>query len=129
MLVLKSDIQEAAGPLQVSSGLQSGGEAAIHSMKDLFMNEDTEGVILVDACNAFNSLNRKVALHNIQYMCPDFAKILINTYRWPSRLFVMGGYELRSNEGDNLAMSFYALGTKMLITTLKSLVNKLNRCG
>ena len=33
---LNNEIQEAAGPLQVSSGLKGGGEAAIHSMKMKF---------------------------------------------------------------------------------------------
>ena len=34
--LLKCDIQEAAGPMQVCSGLKGGTEAAIHSMKKLF---------------------------------------------------------------------------------------------
>ena len=70
--VLKKDIQEAAGPLQTATGLQGGAEAAIHSMKLIFENEDTEAVILVDASNAFNSLNRQAALHNIRIVCPQF---------------------------------------------------------
>ena len=79
--VLKCDIQEAAGPMQVCSGLKGGAEAAIHSMRELFGMEENDAVILVDATNAFNCLNRKVALHNIQYTCPPLAIILINTYR------------------------------------------------
>ena len=35
-LSVERDIQEAAGPLQVAIGLQSGAEAAIHSMKEFF---------------------------------------------------------------------------------------------
>ena len=42
-------------------------------------------------------------------------EVLINTYRMPSRLFIIGGGEIKSNEGttqgDPLAMQFYALGT------------------
>ena len=56
--VLKNDIQTSAGPLQVATGLQSGSEAAIHSMKEIFDSDETEAIILVDASNAFNSLNR-----------------------------------------------------------------------
>ena len=37
-----------------------------------------EAVLLIDANNAFNSLNREAALHNIQILCPSFATILIN---------------------------------------------------
>ena len=121
---LKDDIQEAAGPLQASTGLKCGAEAAIHFMKDVFKYENTDGVILVDASNAFNCLNHMVALHNIRYICPQFANILINTYRYPSRLFIAGGREILSQEGttqgDNFAMSFHGLGTNTLLNHLKN---------
>ena len=85
---LGQDIQESAGPLQVATGLKGGSEAAIHSMRDIFKGEASDAVILVDAENAFNKLNRAVALHNMQYICPQFATVLINTYRIPARLFI-----------------------------------------
>ena len=53
-------------------------------MRDVFHDDDSEGVLLIDA---FNSLNRAVALHNIQRLCPSFATILINTYRKPACLY------------------------------------------
>ena len=121
---LNSVIQEAAGPLQVSSGLKSGAEAAIHSMREKFEHESTDAVLLVDAENAFNRLNRRVALHNVQYICPPIATILINTYRVPARLFIVGGGEIESAEGttqgDTLAMAFYALGTNPILRSLKT---------
>ena len=67
--VLKKDMTESAGPLQASGGLQGGAEAAIHAMKEIFDMDDTDAVILVDASNAFNTLNRQVALHNVQRTC------------------------------------------------------------
>ena len=116
---LKDDIQEAVGPLQTCSGLKSGSEAAIHAMKTIFDDEESDGVILVDASNAFNSMNRMVALHNVRVICPSFSTVLINMYRAPARLFISGGGEILSMEGttqgDNLAMSFYAVGTSVLI--------------
>ena len=121
--VLKNDIQEAAGPLQLATGLESGAEAAIHAMKEIFEDDNCEAVILVDASNAFNSLNRQVALHNIQYIYPQFATILINTYRNHSRLIINNEKEILSQEGttqgDNLAMSFYALSTTLMQGTLR----------
>ena len=123
--VLKDEIQDAAGPLQVATGLESGAEAAIHAMRKCFESEDCEAVILIDASNAFNSLNRQVALHNIQYICPQFATILINTYRYPARLIINEGKEILSQEGttqgDNLAMSFYALSTVLMQQKLRSI--------
>ena len=121
-LVVKKDIQEAAGPLQMATVLQSGAEAAIHYMKVISDNEQTDAVILVDASNAFNSMNRNTALHNIQILCSQFSSILINRYRLLVRMIVFGSKEIVSNEGttqdDNLTMSFYALGTITLLNYL-----------
>ena len=97
--VLKDDIQNAAGPLQVATGLESVAEAAIHAMRKIFESEGCEAVILINASNAFNSLNRQVALHNIQYICPQFATTFINTYRYPARLIINEGKEILSQEG------------------------------
>ena len=83
MWSLNSEIQEAGGPLQVASGLKGGAEAAIHSMKIKFEEASTDAILLVDAENTFNQLNRFVALHNIRYICPPFETVLINTYRIP----------------------------------------------
>ena len=117
---LRKDIQQAAGPLQTATDLQGGAEAAIHSMKLIFEQESTDGVIPLNASNAFNSLNRKDALFNIRIICPEFSAALLNTYRLPVRLFIQGGGEIISVEGtilgDNLAMSFYVLCVRKLPT-------------
>ena len=68
-------------------------------MRKVFESEGCEAVILIDASNAFNSLNRQVALHNTQCMYPQFATILINTYRYPARLIINEGKEILSQEG------------------------------
>ena len=120
---LKIDFKEAAGPIQVCAGHQAGAEAAIHAMQTIFQEENTEGVLLIDASNAFNSMNRAVTLHNIQIICPRASVTLINTYRNPARLFIAGGGEILSREGttqgDPLAMPFYAVFTSLLITILR----------
>jgi len=119
--IIRPDILRAAGPLQLCAGQTCGVEAAIHSMRTIFNDENSEGFLLVDASNAFNSLNRAVALQNIQYTCPAFSTILINTYRFPAPLYVDGDV-IYSNEGttqgDPLAMPFYALATIPLIRRL-----------
>ena len=79
-----------ADPLQAVTGLKCAAEAAMHAMWETFEQGDTEALILVNASNAFNVIIRQVALHNIQYITPPFATILINTYRISSRLFITG---------------------------------------
>ena len=73
-----SEILEAAGSMQVCGGHQAGSEAAICAMKKTAEHPDTEATLLLDASNAFNTLNSKVALCNIQKICPPLANVLIN---------------------------------------------------
>jgi len=120
----KDEIREAAVPLQVCAGHSAGGEAAIHAMSEIFNEEETDGIVLIDASNAFNLMNRSVAMHNIQYTCNYIALYPINTYRSPSRLFVQGGGEILSEEGttqgDPVAMPWYAVNTLWMINILRT---------
>ena len=126
MFLLKTDITQSAGPLQACAGHREGTEAAVHAMKVLFDKSDTEAVLLVDATNAFNAMNRSTALHNIQYLCPEMSTYLINTYRNPADLIISNsnGKMIKSEEGctqgDNASMSFYACNTLPLISQLKN---------
>ena len=118
------DVEEAAGPLQVCAGQDGGCEAAVHAMRSIFQDSNTEGCLLVDASNAFNSLIRKAALHNVSVLCPPLSPILINTYRAPVRMIVVGSGEISSTEGttqgDPLAMAMYALAIVPLIHKLRN---------
>ena len=93
-------------------------------MESWFFNEeDVEGALLVDASNAFNTINRQTALHNIKSICPPLYQIIMNTYRAPIRCIICGDEEIISVEGttqgDPLAMAMYALAVKPLIVKLK----------
>ena len=78
-------------------------------------------MLLVDASNAFNSLNRATAQINMSTVCPLFSTVLMNIYRESSDL-ILGTSTLQSQEGttqgDPLAMPFYALATRPLIDAL-----------
>ena len=130
LYVIKDDIQHATGSIQLCAGQIAGIEAAIHATCLQFSSPDTEGVLLVDASNAFNSLNRQTALHNIQVLCPAIATILINTYRDSSQLF-MDGNTIYSQEGttqgDPLAMPMYALATLPLVHRLNDFDNSIGQ--
>ena len=131
MKVTKQDVIEASGSLQVCAGLKSGSEAAVHAMHSIFEADETDAVLLIDASNAFNALNRAAALHNIRVLCPPIATYAINTYREPARLFIIGGKEINSAEGttqgDPLAMGIYAISLQPLITRL-GISNDLKQC-
>jgi len=128
LFALKADIQEAAGPMQLCAGQMAGIEAAVHAINASFQCANTEAVLLVDASNAFNSLNREAALHNIRHLCPSLATILINIYREATDLFVDGCTLLSqegTTQGDPLAMPMYALATIPLIKHLSNASNVL----
>ena len=86
--------------------------------------DDTDAVLLVDTTNAFNTLNRQVALSNIQHFCPSLTNILINTYTEPTELF-LDGQVLWPEEGttqcDPLVMPMYALATILLSDQLSGI--------
>ena len=87
-------------------------------MRSIFDEDSSEAILMVDAKNAFNSLNRQTALRNIDISCPAMSHIFINTYRSGIELFV-GGETLLSLEGttqgDPLAMAMYAIASMPLI--------------
>ena len=132
MILLKKDVCKAAGSLQLRGGQVAGSEAAIHAMHDVFNDDDTEGILLIDAENAFNTINRKVMLHNLKLICPVIATYILNCYTYPARLIIIGGGELFSKEGttqgDPTSMGAYALGILPLLQFLLDFisVNELN---
>ena len=120
--VVRSDVQDASGCLQLCGGQISGIEAAVHAVRTAFDSDESEAALLVDASNAFNALNRQVALQNIRRSCPPIATALINTYRAPTELFVDGDALLSqegTTQGDPLAMPMYAIATIPLIKKLE----------
>ena len=121
LFIAASDIQNAAGCLQLCGGQMSGIEAAVHATRSAFESDNVEAVLLVDATNAFNCINRQAALQNIRRLCPTIATILINSYRSNIDLF-MDGEVIPSQEGttqgDPLAMVMYGLATIPLIRKL-----------
>ena len=113
----------AADSLQTCSGTESGIEAAIHGMKAIFEDEDCEAVLLIDAKNAFNCINRKVALNNIRELCPPFHCFLQNCYQDSADLYIVDDKgqigiikgEDGSTQGDPAAMPMYALSIRPLM--------------
>ena len=104
------------------TGQPAACEAVVHAMRRAFENEAADGLVLVDADNAFNRLKRIAALLNIRFLCPSLSICLINCYRCAASLYVSGGLVLSSDEGvtqgDPLAMVMYGLALLPLIRKL-----------
>jgi hypothetical protein len=90
MSVTGEQVQKAVGALQLCGGQPVGVESAIHAMRGFLNDDQSDGILLIDADNAFNRVNRATALWNVQFTCPTMKHILINFYRSPSRIFMNG---------------------------------------
>ena len=84
------------------------------------------GVLLVDASNAFNSLNHISMLLHVHKLWPHCARFVFNTYHgWPVLVIMMCGMSeyIMSKEGvtqgDPFSMYVYAIGNLPLIQSLK----------
>ena len=91
------------------------------------LNVDTNAVPLIDAEKAFNSMNRKVMLHNLKFICPMIATFIITCYATPSRLSIVAVREILcykgTTQGDPTAVSAYALGILQLIKFLLEFID------
>ena len=119
---LKEDVIQSVGLLQVCAGQDAGCESLIHAMRTKYEDQSAKAVLLVDASNAFNSINRNVFLHNVEVICPSIPRYVKNCYSLNCRLFIIGGGEIQSMEGttqgDPAAMVIYAIAIIPLILML-----------
>ncbi len=92
---IQPQIMESAGDVQLCASQQTGCKAAVHAMSNIFAEEETDALLLVDATNAFNTINREIMLHNIQYVCPPMSVYAYNRYATPSCLLFMADWRFR----------------------------------
>ena len=76
------DIEKLCGVSQLCSDLKAGIEGGVHAIRELFDDHSDYGweVLMVDASNAFNSLNRVAVLWNSRVTWPCCSQYLFNTY-------------------------------------------------
>ena len=110
-LATRMDAEEVAGVTQLCAGTRAGIEGAIHALNDLFEVNKANGwgVLLMDASNAFNCLNRTAALWNVRVLWPRCSRFLFNTYRGWATLVVHGSASVLYSKGGSHSRrpSFY----------------------
>ena len=133
MKLLKRDVLKATGSLQLCTGQDAGSEAAIHAVYEMFNKESTEAVLMVDASNDFNAINREAFLHNTKILCPSISTYVNNCYSSPTDLYIQGGRSIKSEEGTTqgdqamtTAMTINALGITPLLAWLSKKSNEGN---
>ena len=118
---LKNELMSVGSNYQLCLGQKRGIDYSIHTPRDQYSKTSADAVLLIVAENAFNSLNQKLALKNIENTCPSLLTAINNSYSNPSKLFVnkktMYSQE-GTTQGDPLAMAMYGLAIKPLIKLL-----------
>ena len=118
---IRQDLKSLSGNMQLCLGQKCGIEQAIHSIRHSFDHPENEAILLNDAKNAFNVINRRTALENVKALCPSLHVALQNSYSHPSHLYI-GETTILSQEGttqgDLLAMAMYVIAILPLITRL-----------
>ena len=126
------EAKAVCGTTQLVGGVEAGIEGAIHVMRVLWEEHQTEedwGFLLIDARNAFNEENRTSMLWAVRHEWPGGAQFTFNCYRHWATLVVRhtadgSGHFLHSKEGvtqgDPLAMIAYGIGVLPLIRELRN---------
>ena len=107
---IQTGLKQLGGNQQLCMGQRCGIEHAIHSLRRNF--DENKAALLIDATNAFNLLNRKLALENIQIIFPALFNAVKNSYSSALPLYVNGKTlwsEEGSTKGDPLAMCMYGV--------------------
>ena len=99
-MLFKNDITHAAVALQLRGGQAAIVEDVVHANHDIFFEENTEAVLLIDTENAFSSINSKVFLHNMKFPCPLISTYMCICYAEPSRLYILTGVEYYPKKGQ-----------------------------
>ena len=77
---LSNDLKLLGQSDQLCLGQKCGIEHAIHALRHEFETPQAEAMLLIDAENAFNSLNRNLALKYIEMICPSLINALRITF-------------------------------------------------
>ena len=98
MKLLKRDVLKARGSLRLCAGQDAGSKAAIHAVYEMLNKESTEAVLMVDASNAFNAINREAFLHNKKILCPSLSTYVNNCYSSLTDLYIQGERSIKSKD-------------------------------
>ena len=119
---VSADLKHLGSNIQLCLGQKKCGiEHAIHTLSEKFDADESCSILLIDASNAFNLLNRKLALENNETICPSLLTALRNSYSEPSDFFV-NGTKLKLEEGftqgDSLSMAMSGIAILPLMKKL-----------
>ena len=95
MKLLKRYYLKATGFLQLCIEQVSDSEVAIHAVYEMFKKK-AQAVLMLDASNTFNAINREEFLHNKKIICPSISTYINDCYASPTD---QGTRSIKSEDG------------------------------
>ena len=112
--------------MQVSAE-QAGWESIAPTIHEIYEDLLSEALLLMDPFNAFNSIKRNAFLHNISIIRPPLERYVGICYYANTRLFIIGGGEVQSMEGeaqgDPTIMAIYPIAIMLHVPILLAEIN------
>ena len=118
---IRQDLTSLGRNVKLCLGQKCGIEHAIHSLRHSFDDPENEAILLIDAKNAINVLNRRTALENVKTLCPSLHIAIQYSYSHPFFLYIDNSTILSqegTTQGDPLAMASYGTPILPLISRL-----------
>ena len=109
--------------LQMGNGITGGNEAIVHTLRDASEAMETNGYVIltIDASNAFNCIDRRLALETMHDKIPELYLTSLNTYGSPSYTVINGTkhpVEQGTSQGCPHAGSFFNVGLANLVDSI-----------
>ena len=107
----------------MGNGITGGNEAIVHTLRDASEAMETNGYVIltIDASNAFNCIDRRLALETLHDKIPELYLTSLNTYGSPSYTVINGTkhpVEQGTSQGCPHAGSFVNVGLANLVDSL-----------
>ena len=117
--------QKVLRPRQVGVGVRRGAEAAVHAMRRIICDDDSEDLVAlkVDMENAFNSVRRDKILQKVSQVAPALYPMTWQAYAKPTKLFYGDDFLLSQEgvqQGDVLGPLYFALAIQEMTDECKS---------
>ncbi|XP_052759361.1 uncharacterized protein LOC128202586 [Galleria mellonella] len=123
---IKPKLTEQFQPKQLGFGTKGGCEAAVHAARTFINSGNGEVFLKVDVKNAFNSIDRRSFLAEVERIVPEVLPFLKQCYGSPS-ILVYNNHPIKSSvgcqQGDPMGPVIFSLGINSIIKKLLSPLN------
>ena len=126
---IKPTLARLFAPLQLATGIKSGGQAIPHVVRELaeeFGNDKSMVLLKIDGLNAFQMTHREVTFKAIRKYCPEISAIIEHWYGNEPPILFCGEEYITSESGSQQGCPFG--GIMFAITIYEMILEIKNQC-